>query len=415
MTVLDRPVGPPGNTVAVSGAAKEPTAPIVGRRTAGRLTARARIVAASVAGPAAVYLSGQALTVGMLAWLCRVRGRSLLGRLTAWDGGHFLHIAAHGYTFSVERGTSGSPAFLPGYPAVVAALHALTGVPLVPTALAVSWLCGLALACALPGMVRHVRGTDASAELVTVALVAVSPMSVVLAMAYSEALFCALTSWALLFALRHRWWAAGSLGFAAGLVRISGLALAAAFAVAAIITLVTHRHGLRSGVRRALGPGLAALAAAAGTAGWVIGSGLRMGSPTAWFQAQNNGWDSRFDFGAATARFAYRMATTAPNLLEVVTAGVLIGAIVLVVCSVRQHQPALIIVYGAAAVAEVIGSDGIMNSKIRLLIPAFTILLPAAAWLSRIPRRNLITVLIGAGIAGSWLSAYGLTIWPYAI
>lgn len=140
-----------------------------------------------------------------------------------------------------------------------------------------------------------------------------------------------------------------------------------------------------------------------------------MGSPTGWFQAQNNGWDSHFDFGVATARFAYRTATTTPNVLEVVTVAVLITAVVLVVCSVAQRQPVLMIVYGAATVAEVIGSDGIMNSKIRLLIPAFTILLPVAAWLSRIRRRNLITILAGVGIAGSWISAYGLTIWPYAI
>lgn len=88
-----------------------------------------------------------------------------------------------------------------------------------------------------------------------------------------------------------------------------------------------------------------------------------MGSLTAWFQAQKIGWDSHFDFGAATARFVYRMATTAPNVLEVVTAAVLLGAIMLVVCSVHQHQPVLMIVYGGVAVAEVIGSDGIMNSK----------------------------------------------------
>lgn len=51
----------------------------------------------------------------------------------------------------------------------------------------------------------------------------------------------------------------------------------------------------------------------------------------------------------------------------------------------------------------------------RLLIPAFTILMPVAAWLSRLPRRTLVTILIGAGIAGTWIGAYGLTIWPYAV
>ena len=140
-----------------------------------------------------------------------------------------------------------------------------------------------------------------------------------------------------------------------------------------------------------------------------------MGSPTAWFTAQHTGWNSHIDFGLDTARFIYRMATTAPDLYEVVTAAVIIAAVALAVASIRQHQPTILIAYGLAALAEVLASAGVMNSKIRLLIPAFTILLPAAAWLARQPRAHARWALAVLAVAGSWLGAYALTIWTHAI
>jgi hypothetical protein len=109
------------------------------------------------------------------------------------------------------------------------------------------------------------------------------------------------------------------------------------------------------------------------------------------------------------------MATTAPSVLDVATAAVLIAAGVLVVCCVRQRQPLLLVAYGAAVLAEVVGSAGIMNSRVRLLVPAFTLLLPVVAWLCRLRTSSMIAALAGITVAGSWFSAYGLTIWPYAI
>ncbi len=352
----------------------------------------------------------------MLAWLSQARGYSLLSRLTTWDAQHFLSIAIDGYTWSTHAGTATSPAFLPGYPSLIAGLHAVTGLWPPAAAILVSVTCGVIFACAIPHIVRAIPGTDGRAELVTVALVAVSPMSVVLTMAYSEALFCALASWALVFALRHRWWTAGTIGFFAGTVRISGLAIAFAFAVVAITTLIRERRQLRStAVCAAIPQMVAATVAASGTIGWVLYSGLRMGSLTGWFAAQNKGWGSHFDFGVTTTKFVYRIATTRPNVLEVTTAVILIAACVLVIGTIRQGQPILLLAYGAAAVAEVVGSAGIMNSKIRLLIPAFTILMPTAAWLSRRQQVTQIFTLATFTFASTWLGGYALTIWKYAI
>ncbi len=314
MTVLDR-LAPSAGDLAGRQTA-EPARRLGG--TPGAARERIRRVPA----PVVIYLAGQAFAVGMLAFLCAARGHSLLGSLTAWDGQHFLRIATHGYTFSTAADTPGSPAFLPGYPGLIAALHTVIGVPAVAVALAISWIAGAVFACAIPHLVRRIPGMDHRAGLIAVALVAVSPVSITLAMAYSEALVCALASWALVHALRGNWWIAGLLALTAGTVRISGLALAVAFGIAAIA---------------------------------------------------------------------------------------------LAVASIRQHQPAILIAYGLAALMEVIASAGVMNSKIRLLIPAFTILLPAAAWLARQPGAHARWALAVIAVAGSWLGAYALTIWTHAI
>jgi hypothetical protein len=294
-------------------------------------------------------------------------------------------------------------------------LHVVTRLPLTAAAIGLAVVFGMAFACALPQLARHIPGMGRRAELIAVALVAVSPMSIVLSMAYSEAAFCALASWALVAALNGRWWVACLLAFPAGLMRISGFALAAAFATVAIVSAFRSRHLWQAAVIAAWRPAVTAVAAAAGTAGWIVGSGIAMGSPTAWFTLQNTVWHGHWDFGVATVQFLFRTATTPPIPFGLVTAAVLIIACVLVVHSFRQGQPLLLLAYGTAAVAEVVGSADLVDSRMRLLIPAFTILFPVAAWLARLRRSGAILVLIGIAAAGSWIGAYSLTVWPHAI
>lgn len=392
----------------------------------GRDAARRRIVSFAMrrrpaVAPILIYLAGQALAVGMLAALCAARGWSLAERLIAWDGRQFLRIAARGYEFTVAGNTNaytmlpGSPVFLPGYPGLIVAVHTVTRLPLAAAALVISWICGVLFACAIMRLVRHVPGMGRNAGLIAVALIAVSPISIVFAMAYSEALFCALAAWALVHALRGRWGWAGLLAFAAGCVHISSVAIAAAFGVTALAAALRHRQSVHAAVMAALRPAAAALAAVAGTIAWIVGSGLAMGSATAWFTAQEDGWNSHWDFGFETAGFVYHEVTRVTSVFLIATVAVLIAAIVLVVVSIRQHQPLLLVVYGVAVVVEVVGSAGIMNSKIRLLIPAFTILLPVAAWLARMRRAAALWTIAAVAVAGTWFSAYALTIWPHAI
>jgi hypothetical protein len=56
-----------------------------------------------------------------------------------------------------------------------------------------------------------------------------------------------------------------------------------------------------------------------------------------------------------------------------------------------------------------------MNSKARLLLPAFVLLLPVAIGLAR--RRTVVLALTLTTLAAfsAWFGSYALTVWPYAI
>jgi hypothetical protein len=56
-----------------------------------------------------------------------------------------------------------------------------------------------------------------------------------------------------------------------------------------------------------------------------------------------------------------------------------------------------------------------MNSKARLLLPAFTLLIPIAIGLARRRTSTFVVTLSALAVASSWFGAYALTSWGYAI
>jgi hypothetical protein len=154
-----------------------------------------------------------------------------------------LSIARYGYdgvpvtlVDALGRHTADTAyAFFPGYPAAIAAVGLLTGGNLVVAALLVTNVAGVAAAYGLVRLAEVVPGGSRRAGLLLVALFAAAPMGVVLSMAYTEALFCALAVWALVGVLRGQWLLAGLCSAAAGLVRPTGSALALAVGLAAVV------------------------------------------------------------------------------------------------------------------------------------------------------------------------------------
>jgi hypothetical protein len=72
-------------------------------------------------------------------------------------------------------------------------------------------------------------------------------------------------------------------------------------------------------------------------------------------------------------------------------------------------------VYGALALLPVWGTHGLMNAKLRLLIPAFVLLLPVASGLARRRQGTAVAVVVAATLASAWFGGYALTVWRYGI
>jgi hypothetical protein len=375
--------------------------------------------AASAAAPSLVFLAVRLVGVLVLGWLTSVTGGRLVGRLAAWDGQWLLAIAGGGYdgvppglvdAFG-HRTSSTALAFFPGYPAAVAVLRFVAGCGLEVAGLAVSLVAGLVLAHGAARVGELVPGGSRRAGLLLVALVAAAPMGVIWSMTYSEGLFCACAAWALVGVLRRHWLLAGWWSALAGTVRPTAAALVAAVGLAALVAGLSRREGWR--------PWVSGLLAPLGLLGYLLYVAARTGTPTGWFMLQRHGWNSRFDGGAATLRFTRDILVSGRSVLEVVTVAVLAGGLVLLVIGARAawygRLPWPLAVYAAGVIAMDLGSNGLMNSKARLLLPAFTLLVPVAVGLARRRRGTALAVVAAATLASAWFGGYALTGWPYAI
>lgn len=414
----------PGRTVSGAESTAEPgTGPArtavtrpAKRRRVRRIVDRGGLRAVVTAlSPATTYLAVRAVGVAVLGLMAAGRDISLVTALGSWDASWLLNIAHYGYddvpTVLVDALGRHTPdtayAFFPGYPATVAAVGLLTGGDLLAAALLVTAVAGLSAAFGLVRLTELVPGGSRRAGLLLVALFAAAPMGVVLSMAYTEALFCAFAVWALVGVLRRQWLLAGLCSAAAGLVRPTGSALALAVGLAALVAVVDRRDGPR--------PWVAVLLAASGLLGYLGYVGWRTGTPTGWFDIQRTGWGSQFDAGASLVRFVGRALSTGHEIYDLAVLVTLFGSLVLLVVAVRMRLPWPLLVYTAAVLITVWCSDGQVHSRVRLLMPAFPLLIPVALGLARRRTTTAVAVVVAAALASAWFGGYALTIWRYAI
>ena len=373
----------------------------------------------ALAAPAVVYLAVRLAGVVVLGLMAAARGSTLLGELRSWDGAWMLAIAARGYegvpptlVDAFGRHTPETAyAFFPGYPAAVATVGLLTGGNLVAAALIVSGVAGVVAAYGLMRLVEAlpadlVAGRPHRVGLVLVALFAAAPMAVVLNMAYTEALFCAFAVWALAAVLHRQWLLAGLCAGAAGLVRPTGSSLVLAVGLAGLVAAVRCRT-----VR----PALAALLAASGLLAYLAWVGWQTDAPTGWFAVQRRGWGSHLDGGASLAGFVGRTVRGGHELYDVAVLVALVASVVLLVVAIRMRLPWPLLVYTAAVLLTVWASDGQIHSRVRLLLPAFPLLIPLAVGLAGRRTGTVVAAVVAAALASAWFGGYTLTIWRYAI
>lgn len=378
---------------------------------------RDRVVAALA--PVAVYLGARLVGVVVLAAMAAHNGSGLLDELTSWDGQWLLGIAEFGYdgvpSFLVDARGNRTPetalGFFPGYPALVAGVATVTG-SVVAAGLVVALVTGVAAAYGLARLGTIVPGGSPRAGLMLVALFASTPMAVVLTMAYSEGLFCALAAWALVALLQRQWVVAGALTAVAGVVRPTAWALVAAVGLAAAAAILTRRSADPDD-RPGVSPWVAALIAPLGWLGYLGTVAARTGDPAGWLRVQREGWGWYLD-ADATARYAVTMLASGTRAYEVATVLVLLGSLVLFALTVRS-LPWPLVVYGAGVLVTVWGTAGLMNAKIRLLVPAFVLLVPIAVGLARRRTGTAGAVLVALALGSAWFGGHALTVWRYGI
>jgi hypothetical protein len=269
--------------------------------------------------------------------------------------------------------------------------------------IAISWLAGLAAAWGLFAIGAHLR--DRRTGVILAALWAVLPHAWVQSMGYTETLFTALAAWSLYALLRRHWLTAGLLCALAGLTRPTAAALIAAVGLAALVAVVRRRDGWR--------PWLAGAIAPLGFVGYVAWVGARLGSADGYFRVQRDSWKMSYDDGSYTVGMLHKLVVKEQPPAFHVVAAVLIVAVLLLLLSFRV-VPWPLVVYSAVILAIVLFGDGYFNAKARLLMPAFTLLLPAAFALGRVRWWTVIVVLTSlAGFAAGY-AVYLTTIWRYS-
>lgn len=363
--------------------------------------------------PGAVFLAVRLAGVLILAGIGAANGRSLVPTLTSWDGQWYLRIAATGYS-ALSAGVDAhghtavdtTMAFFPGYPVLIGLVGALTHLAPVAAGLLISAAAGIAAGYGV-ARICALQDYPQWTGLVCVGLFAATPMSVTLSMVYTEALFTALAVWALVGIIGHNWLLAACCCGLAGLVRPSAAILVAVLVVALVVA-VARRHDHPAVLLHAL-PG------ASGLLGYYAFVVSRTDDITGWFRLQKAGWGTAFDFGKDSATFVWQVLTSDAPLMETANVLALLGALALTVIALRERLHWPLAAYGIGIVVMTIGSSGVTYSKMRLLVPAVTLLIPVAAGLARRRPATIVAVLAVAALASGWFGAYALTDWRYAI
>jgi Mannosyltransferase (PIG-V) len=200
----------------------------------GRVADGVRRAYAAYRYPLAVWAFSRALTllaIGMVGWVERPRGSTdLVGALTtplrSWDGFWYLSIAQYGYDPTIAHGNS--PAFFPLYPILVAAAEQALPLSFAVSGILVSNLLFLPALIVLYRLTADRFGDGVARK--TVLYLAISPLSFVFSMTYTESLALLLICSVFLLLERGRTMLAIGVGGLAVLARPVGILLAPAIA-----------------------------------------------------------------------------------------------------------------------------------------------------------------------------------------
>lgn len=407
------PATGPATGSATTGSTTHPASPAL---TPARPRARLRNLAPwrralpAVAVFAVARLAGVAVVT---LWTHRRGGHPLDVLGLGWDALWYHRIAGWGYgTFIPSWYGPGlrysDLAFFPLYPMTVRAVGSVLPVGSVTAALLVAWGCAALAAWGIFAVIDHCYGRRLATALVLVW--ALLPHAVVMSMAYTEPMMCALAAWALYATVTRRWLTAGVLSALAGLTRPNAAAVAAAIGVT---VLADAWHRRRAGLPQQPRAWLAVLIAPLGWFGYVAWVGLQSGGGLhgalhGYFDVQHR-WGSDYDFGQGALHYAEHLVLAPDTLNAYVSVTLCAGAVILLVMALLDRLPLPLLVYSAVLVLIALGGANFFSCKPRFLLPAFPLLVPCAAALARArPRAAAVAVLTLTGFSLGY-GAYVLT------
>lgn len=219
------------------------------------------------------------------------RGLGLLW-VTRWDAAYFLDIARRGYWAPTPT------AFFPLFPLLIRGVTLLIGV---------HWALASLVAASVGALLAFVgvtllaaqaapQGEELATGRAALLLFAAYPLALFLIAGYSDGLFAGLATFALLWAMRRRWLLAAACAFLAGLCRATAPALVAPLLWLALQDLRARRPctdvatGALAGLRAALAPVLATLAAPAGLGAYCLYLWARFGDPLIFVAVERATW-----------------------------------------------------------------------------------------------------------------------------
>ncbi|MFH8488245.1 hypothetical protein [Streptomyces longisporoflavus] len=401
------PYGPTPETSAAPAPAAAPRIPPPPRATRGARGAR-NLSTLRHASPALLaYAAVRLLGAGVFALWARNERRDVWHLLAeSWDCDWYLKIADQGYADTLgTQIDANNLAFFPLHPLLIRAGSVLVPEPRGAVGLAIAVTCSFLAAWGIFAVGDHLYGRKAGVLLA--ALWGSLPVALVQWMGYTESLFTALTAWSLYAVLTGRWIWAGTLAALAGLTRPTGVALAAAVSLTALLALWRRGRGRRVAVRVLAGAVLAPL----GWLSYVVWVGFRLGRWDGYFAVQKL-WRNDWDGGVGTLRTVLDLLSVErPQLFLMMVTATLLGSVALFVLSAADRQPLPLLLFTGLLLLIVLGSKGVYFPRSRFLLPAFPLLLPLATALARARTHVTVTVLLTAALTSAAFGGHMLLAW----
>lgn len=247
----------------------------------------------------------------------------------AWDSGWYVDLALNGYQRAPGADGQANWAFFPAFPALATGIGQLTGLAPFHAMILISNL-GFLTALLLIHRLARAEFDRKTADL-AVLLLCVAPGSYIFSAAYTEALFLACVTGALLLMRSRRWMAAGAVAAGAALTRNLGIGLLLPYGWAALERLLpmlksrTDRPGTGELARIGLG-GLAPLAA---LLGFMLYLHARTGDALAFLHIQK-AWNRKFDvpFSATFSSLLHPAGVHDADLLSLAAAVLAVGLLI---------------------------------------------------------------------------------------